>query len=297
MTKTVTVLLTIVVLGGTPFAFADSNRNDKLNFAGTLEETLGHFWALELNLDDKNSKLALVHATHPIAELYDIMSEHLKDNPSFSEKLRNTLMELQNKANTDVNRSQAQSAIDDAKEIIQEARDLVVGDELNQDPDFKMQLINGLLETAKVEYEEAVVDGIIEEMAEFQDGSSFVWRSHQIYQELESNFDPIDSSRLDDYYEYVWNSFDRRADPKDVENWIDAVIYEFEELSGIKSEPSEHEDVIITGLSPLIQLKEGIEPHNISCKSSHSLVFKLSGEPACVKISSVQKLINWGWIQ
>lgn len=105
MTKTVTVLLTIVVLGGTPFAFADSNRNDKLNFAGTLEETLGHFWALELNLDDKNSKLALVHATHPIAELYDIMSEHLKDNPSFSEKLRNTLMELQNKANTDVNRS------------------------------------------------------------------------------------------------------------------------------------------------------------------------------------------------
>ena len=297
MTKTVTVLLTIVVLGSIPLAFADSNRNDKFEFAGTLEETLGHFWALELNLDEKNSKLALVHAAHPIAELYDTMSTHLEDNPSFNEKLQTTLIDLQDKANTNVNRSQAQSAIDEAKEIIQEARDLVVGDELSQDPDFKMQLINGLLETAKVEYEEAVVDGNIEEMAEFQDGSAFVWRSQQIYQEIEDNFDPIDSSRLDDYYEQVWNSFDKRADPEDVENWIDAVIYEFEELSGIQSDPSEHEEVLIVGLPPLKQLQEGVDPHNVSCKSSHSLVFKPSGGPACVKISSVQKLVNMGWTQ
>ena len=297
MTKAITVLLTIVVLGSVPFAFADSNRNDKLEFAGTLEETLGHFWALELNLDEKNSKLALVHAAHPISELYDTMSEHLKTNPSFDEKLQNTLIELQNKANTDVSRSQAQLAIDDAKEIIQEARDLVVGDELSHDPDFKMQLINGLLETAKIEYEEAVVDGNIEEMAEFQDGSAFVWRSQQIFQEVEDNFDPIDSSRLDDYYKQVWNSFDTRADPVDVENWIDSVIYEFEELSGIVSEPSEHEEVLIVGLPPLKQLQEGVDPHNVSCKSTHSLVFKPSGEPACVKISSVQKLVNLGWTQ
>ncbi len=297
MTKTVTVLLTIVVLGSIPLAFADSNRNDKFEFAGTLEETLGHLWALELNLDEKNSKLALVHAAHPIAELYDTMSTHLEDNPSFNEKLQTTLIDLQDKTNTNVSRSQAQSAIDEAKEIIQEARNLVVGDELSQDPDFKMQLINGLLETAKVEYEEAVVDGNIEEMAEFQDGSAFVWRSQQIYQEIEDDFDPIDSSRLDDYYEQVWNSFDKRADPEDVENWIDAVIYEFEELSGIQSDPSEHEEVLIVDLPPLKQLQEGVDPHNVSCKSSHSLVFKPSGEPACVKISSVQKLVNMGWTQ
>ncbi len=297
MTKTVIVLLTIVVLGSISFAFADSNRNDKLEFAGTLEETLGHFWALELNLDEKNSKLTLVHAAHPISELYDTMSTHLEDNPSFDEKLQTTLMDLQDKANTNVNRSQAQSAIEDAKEIIQEARDLIVGDELSQDPDFKMQLINGLLETAKVEYEEAVVDGNVEEMAEFQDGSAFVWRSQQIYQEIEDDFDPIDSSRLDDYYEQIWNNFDTQTDPEDVENWIDAVIYEFEELSGIQSDPSEHEEVLVVGLPPLKQLQEGVDPHNVSCKSSHSLVFKPSGGPACVKISSVQKLVNMGWTQ
>lgn len=297
MTKTVIALLVMVVLGSIPLAFADSNRNDKLEFAETLEETLGHFWALELNLDEKNSKLALVHATHPIAELYNTMSTHLEDNPNFDEKLQTTLMDLQDKANTDVSRSQAQSAVDDAKEIIQEARDLVVEYELSQDPDFKMQLINGLLETAKVEYEEAVVDGNIEEMAEFQDGSAFVWRSQQIYQEIEDDFDPIDSSRLDDYYEQIWSSFDRQADPEDVENWIDAVIYEFEELSSIQSDPSEHEEILVASLPPLKQLQEGVDPHNVLCKSSHSLVFKPSGGPSCVKISSIQKLVNLGWTQ
>ena len=297
MTKSITILLSVIILGSIPFAFADSNRESKLEFAGTLEETLGHFWALELNLDEKNSKLALVHATHPIAELYDTMSLHLTDNPSFDDKLQQTLMDLQNKANTDVSRVQAQSAIDEAKEIIAEAREIVVGEELSEESEFKMQLVNGLLETAKVEYKAAVVDGIIEEMAEFQDGSAFVWRSQQVYQTIQEEIDPIDSARLDDYYAQVWNQFDNRADPADVENWIDAVIYEFEELSGIQSESSEHEDEILVGLSPLKQLKEGVDPHNVSCKLTHALLFKPSGGPACVKLDSVQKLVSLGWSQ
>ncbi|MEC4848913.1 MAG: PEFG-CTERM sorting domain-containing protein, partial [Nitrosarchaeum sp.] len=54
------------------FVFAESDQ-DKLSFASSLEETLGHFWALENNLDEKNAELALVHATHPISELYESM--------------------------------------------------------------------------------------------------------------------------------------------------------------------------------------------------------------------------------
>ncbi len=163
---TVFLVLTMVIM--TPLALADSQRDSQLEFAGTLEETLGHFWALELNLDEKNSKLALVHATHPIAELYDTMSEHLENNFDFDAKLQETLLDLQNKATTTVSRQQAQNAIDDAKDIIEEARSIVVDEELTNDTSFKLQLANALLETAKVEYNEAVSDGVIEEMAEFQ---------------------------------------------------------------------------------------------------------------------------------
>ena len=60
MQKTIAVLFSVILVGSIPFAFASSDRDAKLEFAGTLEETLGHFWALELNLDENNSELALV---------------------------------------------------------------------------------------------------------------------------------------------------------------------------------------------------------------------------------------------
>ena len=285
-----------MIVLSTPIAFADSERNEKLEFAGTLEETLGHFWALEMNLDENNAELAIVHATHPISELYGTMNEHLESNPDFDQKLQNTLLELKDKASTDVNREQAQLVIDDAKKIIQEAREIVVGHKLSDESEFKMQLINQLLETSKVEYKEAIVNGIIEEIAEFQDGSAFIWQSQQIFDTIDG-VDPIDSERINEYYEQVWADFDIRADPTDVTNSIDAVIYEFEELSGIQSVISEHEEVYLASLAPLKQIKEGVEPKDVQCKSSMELIFKYSGDPACVKSTSVQKLMSYGWTQ
>jgi septal ring factor EnvC (AmiA/AmiB activator) len=47
--------------------------------------------------------------------------------------------------------------------------------------------------------------------------------------------------------------------------------------------------------SPLKQIKEGITPENIVCKEGLELVFKLNGQPACIKTSSIPKLIAWGW--
>ena len=52
-----------------------------------------------------------------------------------------------------------------------------------------------------------------------------------------------------------------------------------------------------TPLAPLKQINEGVEAEDIQCKSSLELIFKQSGEPACVKTSSVQKLVSWGWTQ
>lgn len=289
-------LFSLVLITSIPIAFAGSDTDEKLEFAGTLEETLGHFWALELNLDERNAELALVHATHPISELYDTMSGHLKDNPDFDAKIQNTLIELQNRANVDVNRQDAQIAIDDAKEIVTEARMIGVGKELSDDMSFKMQLINQLLETSKVEYREAVTDGIIEEIAEFQDGSAFIWRSQQVFKEFETEIDPANSARINDLYSDVWVDFDAREDPSKVSNLIDSVIYEFEELSGLQSSPSAHEEEVFS-LPPLKQLKTGVAPSDVICNLGLDLLLKNDGSPACVKTSSIQKLIGRNWSQ
>ncbi len=51
-----------------------------------------------------------------------------------------------------------------------------------------------------------------------------------------------------------------------------------------------------SSLSPLKQLSAGIEPHNVMCKDGLELIFKKSNfHPACVKPSSIEKLIERGW--
>ena len=321
MNKITLGILSIIVLGSSPLAFADSDTDIKLEFAGTLEETLGHFWALEMNLDESNSELALIHATHPISELYETMSVHLEANPEFNEKLEQTLLELKDNASTSVTRNDAQSAIEDAKETIQEARDIVIGEELSDDSAFKAQLINDLLETSKVEYTEAIENGEIIEMAEFQDGSAFIWRSQQIFEEIRS--DVVTSGKVSDTYVQILEAYEQRHTPAQVTILVDELIAEFEIVSGVESEESSHmeevfgkessiiidleesigltteepEKIDFTPLAPSKQIKEGVEPENIQCKESLELIFKSSGQPACVKTSSVQKLISWGWTQ
>ncbi|HSD04134.1 MAG TPA: hypothetical protein VLB45_00075, partial [Nitrosopumilaceae archaeon] len=48
--------------------------------------------------------------------------------------------------------------------------------------------------------------------------------------------------------------------------------------------------------SPRTQMKMGVDVHEIQCKSGHELVFKLTNwSPACVKSSSVARLVEIGW--
>ena len=65
----------------------------------------------------------------------------------------------------------------------------------------------------------------------------------------------------------------------------------------MESEVETMEEMTPTILSPLKQIKEGIVPENIVCKEGLELVFKLNGQPACVKTTSIEKLITWGWTQ
>lgn len=48
--------------------------------------------------------------------------------------------------------------------------------------------------------------------------------------------------------------------------------------------------------SPLKQTRAGVEPHKVQCREGHQLVFKKADwSPACVKASSVERIIAMGW--
>jgi predicted secreted protein with PEFG-CTERM motif len=226
------VLITLITV--TQHVNADE-YDAQLEFAGYLEEALGHFWALEKNLDDKNAGLALVHATHPIAELYDLMKPALKEKDAlFDERVQKTLLDLGKKTGSDVTRQEAQNAINDAKAIIEEARSLVVGSEMSNNVVFKAGLMIGLLETSIGEYGEAVANGQIEEMAEFQDGSSFVWRSQQIFDTIKNNLERHDSEEIEALYGDLWAAYDTKEDPEHVATLANGIINKIGAATGAK---------------------------------------------------------------
>ncbi len=205
---------------------------DDIDFASGLEETLGHFWALELNLDEGNAELAITHANHPIEELYVAMKPVLQDSdPALDTRVQTTLVELRDKASTDVSRAEAQAAIEDAKEIVQIARDTIVGPEISADPHFKLELMRILIETSIAEYGEAISDGEIVEMAEFQDGSAFVWRAEQILDTITE----IDSAAVQDmkgHFDDLNAAYDARATPDDMESHANAIITAVDDILG-----------------------------------------------------------------
>jgi len=50
-------------------------------------------------------------------------------------------------------------------------------------------------------------------------------------------------------------------------------------------------------LSPLKQIKNGVVSQDVVCKEGLELAFKFNGQAACVKSSSIEKLITRGWTQ
>ena len=85
--------------------------------------------------------------------------------------------------------------------------------------------------------------------------------------------------------------------PEDETMVVEDELETEDEMAGTEDEVLEAEIMDETVLSPLKQIKEGIVPENVVCKEGLELVFKLNGEPACVKTTSIQKLITWGWTQ
>ena len=234
MNKVIAALAAILFAVGFSNVYAD--ESEKESFASALEETLGHLHALELNLDDENSELAMVHATHPIAELYESMKPELQEHDEeFDAKFEAALKELGDKT-VGVSREKAQAAIDNMRTLVEEARTLVVGDELSSDPHFRLALVSTLVETAGAEYEEAVHEGTITEMIEYQDGSAFVWRAQQIFSEIKSDLPEPEAEEIEEFFADLDSAIKDIAPIENVQTFVEGIEHEADEILGEESE-------------------------------------------------------------
>lgn len=253
----VIAMFAILFTAGFSLAYADDS--EKESFASALEETLGHLHALELNLDDSKPDLATAHATHPIAELYDAMKPELQEHDkAFDAKFESALNGLADKT-IGKPRNDAQKAIDEVKDLVEQARTIVVGEKLSSDSNFRLDLIKELVETAESEYEEAISDGKVKEMVEYQDGSAFVWRAQQIFYDIKADLPQDKASEIDEHMEELTSSIKKIASVTEVETHVDGVVHEIDEILGVESEEASLETYF-----------DGIEHHLAEVKEMYA---------------------------
>lgn len=222
------VLIVVSIFSVMP-AFAQTTYDDKKkDFGVYIEETLAHIKAAENNLDQNEKDLAVTHVTQPIVELYDLMKPELDEhNTSLSEQLKQTLSDLGNKISKSTSRQDAQNTLDDAKQSLANARDAVVGDVLYDNIQFKVDVINDLLENTIDYYGKGVSNGKIISPVDFQTASAFVWQSKQLYADIKPQIQSDEIKEIDERYNDLSLAYDKKTDISDVDPMTDKVKHAF----------------------------------------------------------------------
>lgn len=144
----------------------------------------GHMMVARELLDLKKPDQADPHIGHPVEEIYADVEEQFKERgvPEFKAQLI-TLQDMVKAGGKDAAKTNAQfqlalNAIDGAIAKLPEAQ--------RKDQKFILQVISGLLDTARSEYDAAIADGKIKEAIEYQDSRGFVLYAKELYQGIAS---------------------------------------------------------------------------------------------------------------
>jgi len=142
----------------------------------------GHLLVAKELLDQGNPDQAEPHIGHPVEEIYADVEDQLNERKVL--EFKNTLIRLQDlvkagakdvdKLNTEFQASV--QAVDGAIAALSKQQ--------LQDPNFVLQVINGLLDTANSEYGAAVADGKIGAVIEYQDSRGFVIYAETLYKNI-----------------------------------------------------------------------------------------------------------------
>ncbi|WP_009632147.1 ComEA family DNA-binding protein [Synechocystis sp. PCC 7509] len=141
----------------------------------------GHLLVAKELLDLQKPAQAEPHIGHPVEEIYIDVEDQLNERnvPEF----KTSLISLQDlvkakSAKVDTNFTEAVKSVDNAIAALPEV--------MRSSPEFVLQVINGLLDTANSEYTAAIANGKISAAIEYQDSRGFVNYAEELYKGISS---------------------------------------------------------------------------------------------------------------
>ena len=219
---------------------ADQGLNStQVDFASNIEQIRGHLNAAVMNKEAGNNTLAQAHTLHPIAEIYSSIEPQISNaNSTLNETLAtnlNQLSQIVNTSSTDEFDSQSQRI----NGILNQTLQQVIPIETANNSTFRLGIVSDLLSIAGEEYGEAVENGSIKEIVEYQDGQAFISRAQDVF----SQTSPTLPSELDTevretngFFSDLNSAIQNKSSPEVVNRSIGAIIHEMSEITGISEE-------------------------------------------------------------
>jgi hypothetical protein len=223
-----------------------SSNTTLVDFVSNIEQIRGHLEQAISNKQAGNNILVLAHTLHPIEEIYSSIEGQLSNaNSTLNQTLSSNLNQLSQMAsNSTVGQFNTQAQI--VNGLLNQTSEKVIPTETrnNNNTAFNLMVIADLLSIAGSEYKEAVDNGTIKELVEYQDAQGFVSRSRSVFEQssslLSSSLKPQELSdkiqKIKESFYDLNNAIQNKSNPEVVNTSIRAIIDEMSGIIGISKE-------------------------------------------------------------
>jgi hypothetical protein len=212
-----------------------------VEFVSNIEQIRGHLNQALINKDSGNNTLAQAHILHPIEEIYSSIEEELTNrNSTLNSTLSAGLQNLSSSVATATS-EEVHDQIQSINELLNNSVQAVVepSSEVSNNPAFNASVVARLLHVVGHEYEEAVANGTIRAIVEYQDAQAFIDRAESIFQSTASRINqslaPI-IGEVNESFSNLNGSIMNTEQPEAVERTINGIISELTEITGLSSQ-------------------------------------------------------------
>jgi hypothetical protein len=219
-----------------------SNTTKLVDFVSNIEQIRGHLEQAISNKQAGNNILVLAHTLHPIEEIYSNIEGQISDaNSTLNQTLSSNLNQLSQMANNSTP-DQFNMQVQKVNGLLNQTVEKVVPIENrnNNTVAFNLAIVADLLATAETEYKEAVENGTIKEIVEYQDAQGFVSRAQSIFEQTLPAMKPQELSgkiqNVKEFFSELNNTIDNKSNPEVINTSIRAIIHEISGIAGIREE-------------------------------------------------------------
>ena len=206
-----------------------SSNTTLIDFVSKIEQIRAHLDAAMMNKQAGNNSLAQAHTLHPIAEIYSSIEPQIANaNMTLNQTLAlnlNELSQMVNSSTTEEFNMQAQKI----NRLVNQTVKQVVPVETGNNSTFGLAVVADLLSIASSEYGEAIENGKIKEIVEYQDGQAFVSRAGDLMVQTSSTGLPqeqtLEIQETSKLFSDLNTAIQNKSSPELVDTSIRAIIY------------------------------------------------------------------------